>query len=109
MTEESCVFLYVTTTDEAEAKRLGRLLVEENLCACANVLGGMTPIFRWQGRIEEGSEAVLIAKTRGALVERVTARLREAHSYDCPCVVALPVAGGNPEFLSWIVEETAEA
>lgn len=64
MTSEPCVFLYVTAADEAEAKRLGRLLVEENLCACANVIGGMTPIFRWEGKIEEGSEAILIAKTR---------------------------------------------
>ena len=109
MSDESCVFLYVTAADEAEARRLGRLLVEERLCACANVLGGMTPIFRWQGEIREDSEAVLIAKTRAALVEKATARLREAHSYDCPCVVALPIAGGNPEFLGWIAAETAGA
>lgn len=104
MTE--AVLIYITHEDAAKARALGRRLVEERLAACANVLGSMTPIFRWEDQVQEGSEAVLIAKTRASLVEAVTTFVRQNHDYDCPCVVALPVIGGNQEFLDWIVRET---
>ena len=101
--------IYITAGDVDEAKALGRALVEARLAACANVLPGITPIYWWDGRIEEGSEVALIAKTRGELVERVVEFVKARHSYDCPCVVALPIAAGNPAFLDWIGEETAAA
>ncbi|WP_142846926.1 divalent-cation tolerance protein CutA [Telmatospirillum sp. J64-1] len=99
--------LYVTASSREEALRLGRALVEERLAACVNVLDGMTSIYHWQGKVEEGSEAVLILKTREELVAKATDRLRDLHSYDCPCVLALPVSQGNPGFLAWIESETA--
>lgn len=98
--------IYITYDDEEKARALGRSLVEERLAACANVLGPMTPIYRWQGAIEEGSEVVLLAKTRAGLVSKVTDFVRDWHDYDCPCVLALPVIGGNQEFLDWIEAET---
>ena len=99
--------VYITAGDVAEAKALGRALVEARLAACANVLPGITPIYWWDGEVEEGSEVALIAKTRDDLVERVVALIKERHSYDCPCVVAVPIAAGNPAFLDWIGDETA--
>ena len=102
-------FCYVTAGSRAEALALGRAVVEERLAACANVLDGITSIYWWQGALEQASEAVLILKTRAELVGLLTARLRELHSYDCPCVVALPIAGGNPAYLEWIAAETAPA
>ena len=101
--------VYVTAGDLAEAKSLGRALVEARLAACANVLPGIVPIFRWEGEVQEGSEAALIAKTRTDLVEQVIELVKERHSYDCPCVVALPIEKGNPAFLDWIAEETGGA
>lgn len=98
--------IYMTAADGAAAKALGRALVAARLVACANVIEGMTPIFRWAGEVREDSEAVLIAKTRSSLVGEVTRFVKERHDYDCPCVVALPIAGGNPEFLAWIGAET---
>lgn len=103
-----CSLIYITAENGEAAKRLGRALVEARLAACANVIEGMTPIFRWNGAVQQGSEAVLLAKTRSALVERLTAFVQERHGYDCPCVVALPIEGGNPAFVAWIVEETRE-
>jgi periplasmic divalent cation tolerance protein len=76
------------------------------LAACVNVFTGMIPIFWWEGEVQEDSEAVLIAKTRAALIDRVTAFVKEQHSYDCPAVVALPVQGGNAAFLDWLDSET---
>lgn len=104
-----CSLIYITAADVEEATALGRALVEARLAACANVLPGITPIYWWDGEIEEGSEVALIAKTRDELVERVVSFVKARHSYDCPCVVALPIAAGNPAFLDWIAAETAGA
>lgn len=100
------VVLYITCTGRDEATRIGRALVQERLAACANVIGELTSIFSWQGNIEEAAETLLIAKTRKALVDTATERVRTLHSYECPCVVALPIVGGNPAFLEWIGTET---
>ncbi|GAB6039084.1 divalent-cation tolerance protein CutA [Fundidesulfovibrio butyratiphilus] len=100
------VFLYVTTKDRAEALRIGRTIVEERLAACANVLDGMHSFYWWKGELCEDDEAVLIAKTRKNLVDAVTARIKQLHGYETPCVVALPLAGGNLDFLAWIAAET---
>ncbi len=102
----AAVLVYMTAGDRAEAVRIGRVLVEERLAACANVLDGMTSIYRWQGEVCEDGEAVLIAKTTEAQADALTERVKALHSYDCPCVVTLPVAGGNPAFLEWIAEQT---
>jgi len=98
----SAVFIYVTTPDSAEAKRIGRVVVEEGLAACANILPEMQSIYRWQGVVEEAKESVLLFKTTEAKVAELTCRVIELHPYDCPCVAALPITTGNPEYLAWI-------
>jgi len=100
--------VYVTAPSLAEAESLARLAVEGRLAACANILPAMRSLYWWQGRLEAADEAVLLLKTTEALVPALTKALTEAHSYDCPCVVALPIASGNPDFLRWIEAETAE-
>lgn len=100
------MFVYVTTADVEEAKTLGRKLVEEQLAACANILPGATSIFRWQGKVEEAAEAVLILKTTEQKLEQLIGRAKSLHSYDCPCIEALPVVEGNRDFLEWVVRET---
>ena len=102
-------FAYVTASSREEAARIGRTMVEERLAACANVIDGMTSIYRWQGKIEEGHEAVLILKTELALIDALTARVKALHSYTVPCVVAWPIAAGNADFLRWIGAETVGA
>ena len=99
-------WIYMTASSTEEAQRLGRALVEERLAACANVIPGMMSCYHWQGKVEEAQEAVLIAKTRRDLVDALTARVKALHSYTVPCVLALPVLGGNPDYLRWIAEET---
>ena len=99
-------FCYVTAGSREEALSIGRRVVQERLAACANVLDGMTSVYWWQGALQQAGEAVLILKTRAELVERLTARIRELHSYECPCVVALPIAAGNPDYLDWIAGES---
>ncbi len=100
-------WVYMTASSEEEARRIGRVLVEERLAACVNILPGMTSLYWWQGKVEEGHETVLIAKSRQALVPALTQRVKALHTYTVPCVVALPILDGNPDFLRWIGEETA--
>jgi periplasmic divalent cation tolerance protein len=99
--------LYVTVGSADEAAEIGKALVDERLAACVNILSPMTSIYRWRGEIQVDSECAMIAKTRADMVEEVTARIRALHSYEVPCVVALPIEGGHQPFLGWIVEETS--
>ena len=105
--DDDLVFAYITAGSKEEALRIGRSLVEERLVACANVLDGMTSVYRWNGAVEQADEAVLIAKTRSSLFDRLAARVRELHSYDTPCVVELALGRGNPGYLEWLRAETA--
>lgn len=102
------VALYITVSDREEGLRIGRALVEDNLAACANVFDGLTSVFRWEGAVQEDGEALLIAKTRRDLIDAATDLVKLEHSYDCPCVVALPIVGGNLAFIDWIGTETGE-
>jgi periplasmic divalent cation tolerance protein len=102
----NAVFVYVTAASRDEALRIGRAVVEERLAACANVLDGMTSIFHWNGAVQEEREAVLILKSRSDLADALTGRVRELHSYDCPCVAVLPITAGSPAYLDWITRET---
>ena len=102
-----CCLVTVASADEALA--IGRAVVEERLAAGANVITGATSIYWWQGALEQAHEAVLILKTRTELVEPLTARIKDLHSYQCPGVIALPIAAGNPDYLDWIDRETASA
>lgn len=102
-------FVYVAASSAEEAGQIGRALVEARLAACANVFGAIRSFYWWQGAVQEDTEAALILKTRAGLVEALTAKVKELHSYDCPCVVALPIEGGNSEFLAWIDAETSAA
>ncbi len=98
--------VYITASGPEEARRIGRVLVAARLAACANVYSDISSIYWWEGEVQEDNEAVLIAKTRETLVQALCDKVREIHSYDCPCIVALPVVGGNPAFLEWIESET---
>ncbi len=99
-------FIDVTAASRDEALRIGRALVEERLAACANVIEPATSIYWWDGKVQSETEAVLIMKSRAALVEPLTARVKALHSYAVPCVVSLPIEAGNPEYLRWIAAET---
>ena len=99
-------FVYVTTGDREAALSIGRALVEARLAACANVISGMESVYRWQGAVEQASEAVLILKTRTSMLDALTEKVKALHKYDCPCVVALPITGGNADYLDWIAEQT---
>ncbi len=99
-------WLYITAGSFDEAKNIGRMLVQQKLAACVNLLDGMTSIYHWNNELQEDKETVVIAKTRKELVPELVKTVQSEHSYDCPCILELPVQGGNPDFLDWIRSET---
>ena len=102
-------WLYMTAETRDEAQAIGRALVEERLVACTNILGPMDSIYWWDGAVKSETEVAFIVKTRATLVDQVVGRVTEMHSYDCPCIVALPIEGGNPDYLAWIEAQTSQS
>jgi periplasmic divalent cation tolerance protein len=98
-------FIYMTAGSKTEAQKIGKALVESGLAACVNILGNMQSIYRWKEKIQEDSEVVIIAKTTERRVPRLIDKVKSLHSYDCPCIVSLPVLDGYPPFLDWVQAE----
>ena len=100
--------LYITTPGEAEAKEIARALLDERLIASANIIRGALSLYRWQGKLEETEECVLIGKTRAALADKAVRRAERLHSYECPGILVLPVQIGSQTYLDWLAAETAD-
>jgi periplasmic divalent cation tolerance protein len=98
-------FVYMTAGSKAEAQKIGNALVEGRLAACVNILDNMQSIYRWNERIQQDTEVVLIAKTTDNLVSALIDQVKSLHSYDCPCIVSLPILNGYPPFLDWVQQE----
>ena len=99
------VFIYMTAKDKTEARDIGAFLVKSKLVACVNILDHMNSMYVWQGVFQDDEETVLIAKTTEAMADEVISAVRARHSYDCPCIVTLPITGGNPDFIQWIKDQ----
>jgi periplasmic divalent cation tolerance protein len=96
----------VTVADAETGVRLGKQLVEERLAACAQVIPGGTAIYRWEGEVHVDPQTQLLIKTTGARWEALRTRIVALHADEVPEILALPVADGLPEYLSWAVEST---
>lgn len=99
--------LVLTTLPSAEAAaELAKAVVGEKLAACANLLPAVRSIYRWQGRVQDESEVLVLFKTRQEHFERLKARLLELHPYEIPEVLAIPVEQGYQAYLDWLGQET---
>jgi periplasmic divalent cation tolerance protein len=103
---EAAHVVYVTVGNRAEALAIAREVVTEGLAACANLLDGVTSIYEWKDEVHEDVECILILKTVSARLSDLTERVVQLHSYECPCVVSWPTAGGHEPFLNWVREQT---
>lgn len=101
------VSVYATFANGDDASRIARLVVEERLAACANILGPCHSIYRWQGKVEEAEEVPVIFKTRIDAASALVARIAELHSYDVPAAVVWPIAEAVPAYSDWVVSEVA--
>jgi periplasmic divalent cation tolerance protein len=98
----------VTAADADWLAGFTRTLVEERLAACGHTVREIRSIYRWQGAVHDEAEARVALHTRRSLVPAIVERAGDLHPYDVPCVLALPVVGGNPAYLEWLAAETRE-
>lgn len=103
------VLVQVNTADSAEATRIGRAMVEARLATAANVIPEISSIYRWQGEVKGSTEAMLVLKVSAQRATEAIEKIRALHSYECPAIVALPVADGNPDYLAWVERESGGA
>ena len=94
--------VYVTASELKEAKKIARILLEEKLVACANIISKMESIYWWEGNLVEDVESILLLKTRSGLVDKVIDRVKEIHSYQTPCALEIQIKTGSEEYLDWL-------
>ncbi|MEQ8823658.1 MAG: divalent-cation tolerance protein CutA [Filomicrobium sp.] len=107
MNKGAPTLVYTTFPEIASAKRVGGQLVEAGLAACVNIQGGMTSIYRWEGKLETSEEVVMIIKTSSSCTDEVIKTVEQLHPYDTPAVLAWPATGGSDGYVDWIHEMTA--
>jgi periplasmic divalent cation tolerance protein len=107
MTEPICEVI-ITANDEDWLITFTRSLIEERLVACGQHIAPIRSIYRWDGTIHDDHEIRVALHTRSSLLPHVIERARQAHPYDVPCIIAVPVEAGNPEYLQWVISETAK-
>lgn len=98
--------VYCTCPDAATAQRIADAVVGERLAACVNLLPGVTSVYRWQGKVEQANEVLLLIKTTADRLEALSARVRELHPYELPEVIAVEVRAGLPAYLDWVAAQT---
>lgn len=100
MTKHMTIFM--TAPNEEEGAKIAKALVEERLCACVNIIPKIRSIYRWEGKVWDEQEVMMIAKSESALAPAIVARVKELHSYDVPEIICLPIDTGSGDYLDWI-------
>ena len=98
----SVVSVYAIFANAEEAERIGRLMVEERLAACVNIIGPVRSVYRWKGAVETASEVAVIFKTTDAQADSLITRIAGLHSYDVPCVVTWPIDKILGPYADWV-------
>jgi len=101
------IIVLVTVDSQEEAKRISDILLERKVIACANILRDVQSFYWWKGKVDHSCELLLLMKSRGELLKEIVRLVKENHSYEVPEIVALPIVGGNADYLRWI-EESVE-
>ena len=100
------LLVYVTCPDSKVAEDISRKAISERLAACANIFPEIVSIYEWEGKVQKDKEIALILKTQEKHLNDLTTLIQANHPYDCPCVVGVPLKGGNNEFFDWIKNQT---
>ncbi|MFA5073891.1 MAG: divalent-cation tolerance protein CutA [Nitrospirota bacterium] len=106
MQNEIIILITASTMEEAEV--ISRTLVNEHLAACVTMIPAVHSLFFWEGKTQESSEVLLIAKSRLSCLERCETRVKELHSYSVPEIIALPIIGGSKEYLAWLRQSVSD-
>jgi len=104
MPETDVILVLSTFPDASKAREITRVLVEENLVACGNIIPAVESIYRWKGAVEETTESMVVFKTTVTRSSEMQARLKALHSYEVPEIILIPVQDGLPAYLQWVQE-----
>jgi periplasmic divalent cation tolerance protein len=106
MAKPAYLVIFITTSSYEEARKIADALVVQKKAACVNIVPKVNSLFRWKGKIEEAEESLMVVKTRAELFPDVVSTVKSIHSYEVPEIIALPIVEGNPDYLTWLKEET---
>jgi periplasmic divalent cation tolerance protein len=98
------IVIFITSANKNEARRIAAELLEQKLVACVNIIDKVLSFFRWKKKINKASEVLMVAKSTSRKLARIIDVVRSLHSYEVPEIIALPIAGGNKDYLDWIDE-----
>ncbi len=96
------IIVFITTPSEEEATKIAKELVKERLAGCINIIKNIRSIYRWEGKIEDEVECLMIAKTKKNLFEKLTKKVKEIHSYSVPEIIGIPIVEGAEDYLKWL-------
>ena len=99
------VIIFITASSREEAENIGKVLVEERLAACCNIVDNISSIFRWKGEICRESEVLMLVKSTSGLFDDIVKKVKGIHSYEVPEIIAIPIIYGSEEYLKWVEEE----
>ena len=94
--------IYITTSGVEESKKIAKILLEERIVACCNIIPQIESLYWWKGEIEEDQESLLLTKTRSNLVDKVISRVEKIHTYDTPCALEIHIKKGSENYLDWL-------
>jgi periplasmic divalent cation tolerance protein len=106
MAKPAYLVVFITTSSYEEARKIADALVDLKKAACVNIVPKVNSLFRWKGKIEDVEESLMVVKTRAELFPDVVSTVKSIHSYDVPEIIALPIVEGDPDYLTWLKEET---
>ena len=105
MEEFAYTVLFITASNTEEAQQIANLLLNHKKAACVNIVPRVSSLFWWQNNIDSAQESLLMVKTKTSLLDGIVTLVKQIHSYDVPEIIALPIVGGNQEYLDWIGKE----
>ncbi|MDH5364570.1 MAG: divalent-cation tolerance protein CutA [Dehalococcoidia bacterium] len=100
--EQSKIVILITTGSEEEAHRIADQLLNQRKAACVNIMPRVDSLFWWQGKLDSAQESLLVIKTKASKLKEITELVKKVHSYEVPEVIALPIVGGNEDYLKWL-------
>ena len=106
MNDEVCEVV-ITGPSQEWVAAFTRQLVDDRLAACGHIITEIRSIYRWEGSVHDEPEARVALHTRRSLIFAIVDRANRDHPYDVPCVIALPIVDGNPAYVDWVLNETA--
>ncbi len=102
MEESAYIVLFITTANTGEAQQISKVLLEQKKAACVNIIPNIDSLFWWEGKLDSERENLLVVKTKASLLSEIINLVKKMHSYAVPEIIAMPIVGGNQDYLEWI-------